>query len=167
MNKKQIYKKTELNERLPAPTFGEIMGDEEQIQNITKLHAQKLLYLIDHYGIPADHKNPWLILSLALAIDYVPGFQRESKRGGRPSKWKGFSRYKLCAAVMEKVLEGKSERQACRILCEDQDSPYHGEKLDNLWRRFKEVQKYFREEHLESEDIINYVKQYQQKLPNS
>jgi len=143
------------------------MGDEEQIQNFRKLLVQKFQHLMDHYEIPADHKDAWVAVALALAIDHVPGFRRKSTKIGRPPKWKGGNAWGLAAAVMELILEGKTQSHACRVLCEKTGSPYYGQKPTSLLRRFQEIKNQLHVPNSEPEDVFKYIKQRHQKTANS
>jgi hypothetical protein len=145
-----------LAEPLPEPTFGEIFGKQLDIE-VGKLFVQKLILLLEYYGIEKNNRDPWFILALRLARDHVPGFQRKTwnpKKAGAPAKWKGTQAWDLHADVWELVQQGNSEAEACRVLSQGK---YRPAKPTSLRRRFKEVQKEHRNRGWSDDAVLQWV----------
>lgn len=58
-------------------------------------HKRKLRLLLDSYSISPNDHDKWERLSMALAMEYVPGFKLTTKRKGAPEKWTPALRLKL------------------------------------------------------------------------
>jgi hypothetical protein len=148
----------ELAKPLPEPTIGEFLGKQPN-EEVAKLVAQKLILLLQWYGIDKNTPNPWLILALRLARDHVPGFQRRTWKGsnkaGAPAKWKGSQAMELRADVAELVQQGNSEAKACRVLSQ---TKYKPARPASLLRRFKEIQKKHRKDGWSDERVLQWVK---------
>lgn len=98
---------------------------EEAIEKGPVAIAERLLLLAEHYGI--DHRNQpfkeWLApLAIALAAEYVPGFQIEIetklvKKGGRPAfrkLWEDVVVLFAVEAYQEKHMPGRRNyKRAC------------------------------------------------------
>ena len=158
MKKKVIYKDPILNEPLPMKSFGEMMGDEEQIEKIIEIRSKKVFALMKHYGIPTGKENSGIRLALALVEDWVPAFQREKSKGGAPTKKNLYTESKLYVAVMELVDKGKSESNVCGILSKNKKSEYSGIKGTTLLRRFKKFQVEIKNIGVSKEQVINFIK---------
>ncbi len=89
----------ELSKRMPPSKFGflfpismflkssSIFGppSPDWIKDELAAADEKLLLLMDHYGIDRDRDDRWQILALALARDHVPAFNFAPVKG-RPKK---------------------------------------------------------------------------------
>jgi hypothetical protein len=147
----------ELAQPLPELRFGELFGDHPDEQ-VARLVAKRLMLLLQHYGIDENSPNPWLILSLRLAQDHVPGFLRKawnSKKAGAPAKWKGARAMELHADVWQLVQQGNSEAMACRVLSREKYKPAGAR---SLLRRFKEVQRQHRNSGWSDEAVVDWDK---------
>lgn len=83
-----------LSEGLDEASFRRYkMEQGEQQLQITR---DRLRILKLHYGIEPDSNNSWMLLSLALAVDFVPGLQAEIE--SVPPKW---SRGDLAILLLE------------------------------------------------------------------
>ncbi len=67
-------------------------------------HMEKLAMLMEHYGIDESGEAKYLLLSLALAKEYIPGFQT-AKPKGRGKKWGFDNRLLLIGRICNKVKE--------------------------------------------------------------
>ena len=132
----------------------------------------RMALLFDHFEIPqpaTGHEiDSWRKMAFKLAINHVPGFQRNQL--GRAQKWGRLQIAKLYVDVQRKMLEGKSERQACRHLAVKE--PWRsfvqskvtnrGDEVDNrakaLHRRFKKTQQ---EQHI----IVTVIKGLEERWP--
>ncbi|HZR76997.1 hypothetical protein [Bradyrhizobium sp.] len=107
------------------------------IRRARRRQLAKLGKLLAFYKIDPKHSARWLLLSLKLAADFVPGmkihFLGNPRKRGRPPKWQG----KRAAELVQAVERIKAERQkgvadAVRILQIRQPdvwgSPGRGEK---------------------------------------
>jgi hypothetical protein len=94
------------------------LHQQEQEESVKKQIAEKMMLLMQVYGI-AD-ENDMGALALALATEYVPGFkivlQGRVKRG-RKRKWDGPRLQELLAAVLSvKEKYDYSDRQALKFI---------------------------------------------------
>lgn len=77
-----------LAERIPEFRGGYISdfeSFEKWVDDYEELIEEKLLLLLDHYGIERDAADAWKCLTLRLAREVVPGFR--VVRVGAPRKW--------------------------------------------------------------------------------
>ena len=92
-----------------SPRRFPLLATEAENEEAAALFAQedsdKLLALMEHYGITYGPSGFYL-LALALARQFVPGFQ-EKKKVGRKTKWDDHVRATLVVEI-ERVLEKKS-----------------------------------------------------------
>lgn len=76
--------------------------------------------LCDHYAIAHDSPDKWRMLTLALAIDHVPGFQEKS--GGIRGRKKSIGatlEVALLGRFTELTQTGQSERNAARLIANE------------------------------------------------
>lgn len=65
-------------------------GDKEWLPGV---ESDRLLLLLQHYGIDSKSRNPWFALALRLAREHVPGFRYSYKRVGRPVRATNYIAY--------------------------------------------------------------------------
>lgn len=95
--------------------------------------------LLQEYEI-SEGENQWFELSLALAREYVPGFQMEAGPRGRRKKWTREKLRQLYDDVQAKVQssKGKSANWACMQLTKEYDTE-HGA----LYSQYKKAKQKF------------------------
>jgi hypothetical protein len=122
-----------LAEPISMPSSGGLLGhldEEERRSHAFGQQFDKLFLLLDHYGIDRKNKNCWIILSLCLGEEYVPGMRVESSprsRPGRKRTWKAGMGFDLLRDV-EAVRKEKKLQIG--------DAIDHLRKSDPKWARF-------------------------------
>jgi hypothetical protein len=98
-----------LAEPIYEPLGGVLGLDSEQRKaRITASWVAKLDLLLDHYEIDRSATNRWELLSIMLALDFVPGMRVEAvlrARRGRKKTWKAGLGDDLVRAVNERLTE--------------------------------------------------------------
>ena len=99
-----------------------LRNNQDQLKEIISKRIQedleKLKLLCAHYGIQ-ENDSMFYELSLALAEDFVPGFQ-EKIRSGTKLKWTFMKQIELCSAIELLVDNSHSIDRACEILSNDE-----------------------------------------------
>lgn len=105
-----------LNQRLDPLSVGLIGDQQDKIKERSQDFEERLGLLCEHYNIEIKGQS-WLPLVLAMAKDFVPGFQEKQKRG-RKKKWDHFTRGVLVVEVDRLLKENpnKSMLWACNRL---------------------------------------------------
>lgn len=67
---------------IPTPLL-DPWGSEQDMELYQMSCAVKLAALMDHYAIDRNDPENWRLLALYLALDYVPGFDHQRKRGAK------------------------------------------------------------------------------------
>lgn len=145
--------------------------DGEKV-NFYKQSQEKILLLMDHYGIDREAERKWELLSMSLALEYVPGFQikhMEAKRGPK-TKWNLMRHAKLYCAVMMKNSERKQKhyttennKEACRLLARmdywkewgDSDALYDNFLIAKKFEFVKEIDRAHSESSKSGEDFYS------------
>lgn len=113
-------------------------------QEMERVILPRMQMLAEHYGIPLGQPDTWFRLALRLAIEHVPGFQREKKKG-RPLKTRdilGSKEFQIWVQVSQLLaIGGHSELNACRLVLErlkkaDARTKATIESVRSTWRRF-------------------------------
>ncbi len=97
-----------------------LRNDDEEIRALNNINYEKLELLIKHYGIKESNIKH-IHLLLALAHDFVPAFQVETKAGA-DRKWTFSIRADLYNRVVE-LMRGPPPRKivpACKILADEE-----------------------------------------------
>jgi hypothetical protein len=82
-------------------------------------YDEKFDLLYDHFSIERDDPERWMKLALVLAKQHVPGFQeKHTETRGRRRKWEISDEFALWYEFDILVKNGKTERQAAKILLE-------------------------------------------------
>ncbi len=116
----------------------------EETMRVCRLIMKKLDLLLAHYGIDENSEQKWMMLSLALGMDCVPGMKVVDHRGskGRPAKWLGLN--VILVLSVDKIANerGKGIADAVQILVkrEHQWGSYKG-KESSLETRYYEAKK--------------------------
>ena len=71
---------------------------------------EKLPLLFNHYGIAMRDHGSYTLLVLALARDWVPGFQRADDRAGPKQNWDEVSRARLNIAIDEYIDKSETHK---------------------------------------------------------
>src|SRR5688500_12500801 len=77
-------------EQVGAGLLG-IPTPSETAERVLDRQCEKLLLLLDHYKIDRAHVSRWFLLSLGLALDFVPGMEAATSPRGKPGRkrtWK-------------------------------------------------------------------------------
>lgn len=82
--------------------------------NATMEHLQKLAVLAEEYEIDIKDSASWMLLALAIARDFVHGF--DQKPEGRPKEWSWQRLLCLAVRVNQLTREGHSRSRAFAIL---------------------------------------------------
>ncbi|MDD5336155.1 MAG: hypothetical protein PHS32_20660 [Rhodoferax sp.] len=93
-----------------AGPLSQVFHEKEVIEAIERgidQEFEKLPLLFEHYGIEARDHASYIRLALALARDWVPGFQRMNDRAGPKQKWDDGGRARLKIAIDDFI--GNSE----------------------------------------------------------
>ena len=164
MKKKNIYKDPILNEPLPMKSFGEIMGDKDEINKAIKFKTEKLVALVEHYKFPLENITSIALPLLSLLEDCHPAFQiQEKKKVGRRKKFGGFIKYQLYADVMEKALKDKSIIKACEELCSTTNL-YRKQYPPTLQARFNEVKKEIDKLNIEPKTLVERIRNWELRI---
>ena len=111
----------------PLPDYGEFLGGllapgtlEERIEDAKRKQNEdltvRILALFEHYKIDAIGDGPWVKLTLALARQYVFGFQPAPPKTGRRKKWDGDRLLKLHADYQSRRERGDTHKEAVAAL---------------------------------------------------
>jgi hypothetical protein len=102
----------------------------------------KLELLLEHYQIDSEHPDRWWMLSLQLAVDFVPGMRIEpappSRRGRKPT-WRAGGAHELFRAVQDLIVEKQcTEKEAIRQIGA-RDPRWRHKTPQNLGARYREA----------------------------
>lgn len=102
---------------LHNPLFGSTSAGIES-DHVFKERCRKILLLFEHYQIPLEEKNGWLLLAYKLAETHVPGLQVVNNKPamGAPKKLDRERENLLLREINNRRDEGKSVPQICRKL---------------------------------------------------
>jgi hypothetical protein len=153
MNKKKF--KGKLAARIePRLLGGVLFPDDEEEEKIRKWNEEdneKIQLLMEHYGVEAG-PNSFKFLVLALARDFVPGFQEKRKKG-RKTKWT-VHRKGLLTVEIERLIENnkaKGVSEAAKVLSKIEPwSSFLEEKISN--ESTPDPQEVLRNMYFESKD---------------
>lgn len=109
MAKKNLKWKGDLSVPLKTKVLGPLARPEAAECAMSARWAEinpKLDRLLDHYEIKRDNPQSWFLLSLALAEEFIPGFQ-EAKSKGRAVKWGMFERG-ILVVELDRVKKAKT-----------------------------------------------------------
>lgn len=128
-----------INAEMPSGVVKHFLKEFSRIENERNA---KLRLLAQHYGIPPTG-NYYRELALAIAMEFVPGFSVE-KRKGAPKKWPDILRAALVVEMREHIKPGTekgpthaakiiSKRNPWKFMVEGLDQP--AEALLNVYKK--------------------------------
>jgi hypothetical protein len=102
----------------------------------------KLELLLEHYRIDGQDDDRWWMLSLQLALDFVPGMRIETSppaRRGRKPTWRAGGAHELFRAVQDLIVEKQcTEKEAIRQI-RATDPRWRQKTPQNLGARYREA----------------------------
>ncbi len=117
-----------------------LVSDEERQQQYSEQFGERIEALFQHYDVTGTHDQKWMLLVYRMVRDLIPAFQVKYQKA-ETKGWRGTGGTELFADVQSLVREGKTERQACKILeTSRRFSRRYGGK-SSLWPRYMEVKK--------------------------
>jgi hypothetical protein len=141
-----LKKKREYNSWAGMERFERPMGFLDNAQNdiVSDANEQQLdqdveglFMLLNDYGINKDDPNCWPKLSLALAKDYIPGFQMKAGKAGQELFWTDWRLRDLYEEVQTKI---KKTGQTAHFVCFNLKS-YPDVEGATIYRKYTEAKK--------------------------
>ena len=131
-------------------------GSSEEIQKqilemkknyIAKQRAERIEAAAQHYSIDLGEQNAFALLALDLASDFIVGFRRDDDpliQGHRVGRKKGSTTIDPIALLIEVTQlkhRGNSSANACRLLSQQRNGPWHGKSFRGLLEAYNRSNK--------------------------